>query len=128
MTDNDQAELTDDEEENEQAAANAKIEGDDRDLLAGFGRRSDERADRAGETEYRRGDKRPLDHGVKVRGKVKRGTDTRDQDELLIEGRGEDAAEAAADFEEALTEAEERDWADRLRAMQPGDEGGEGGD
>lgn len=73
------------------------------------------------QTEYEPGQKRPLDHGVKVRAKVKRGTETRDQDELLIEGRGEDAAEAAADFEEALTEAEEREWADRLRALQPGE-------
>ena len=75
----------------------------------------------AGGSPYDAGQKRPLDHGVKVRGKVKRGTGTRDQDELLIEGRGENAAEAAADFEEALTEAEEREWADRLRALQPGE-------
>jgi hypothetical protein len=73
------------------------------------------------ETEYDAGEKRPLDHGVKVRAKVKRGTGTRDQDELLIEGRGEDADEAAADFEAALQQAEERDWADRLRALQPGE-------
>lgn len=73
------------------------------------------------ETEYEPGRKKPLDHGVKVRGKVKRGTGTRDQDELLIEGRGENAEEAAADFEEALTEAEERQWVDRLRHLQAGE-------
>lgn len=77
----------------------------------------------AGGSEYDPGQKNPLDHGVKVRGKVKRGTETRDQDEILIEGRGEDAEEAAEDFEEALTYAEEAGWVDRLRALQPG--GGE---
>lgn len=70
---------------------------------------------------YEPGQKRPLDHGVKLRAKVKRGTETRDQDELLIEGRGQDAEEAAEDFEAALKEAEEREWADRLRALQPGE-------
>jgi protein-arginine kinase activator protein McsA len=75
----------------------------------------------AGGDEYEPGQKRPLDHGVKVRGKVKRGTGTRDQDELLIEGRGENAEEAALDFEEALTAAEEAEWVDRLRALQPGE-------
>ena len=68
---------------------------------------------------YDRGEKRPLDHGTKIRAKVKRGTATRDQDELLIEGRGENAREAAADFEAALTRAEDRAWAYRLRALQP---------
>lgn len=72
-----------------------------------------------GESEYDRGEKRPLDHGVKVRAKVKRGTDTRDQDELLIEGRGETAAEAAADFEATLARAEANNWARRLRTLQP---------
>jgi len=99
MTDDTQEQLTHGEEENDRMM-------------------SDEEA---AEAPYRKGEKRPLDHGVKVRGKVKRGTGTRDQDELLIEGRGENAAEAAADFEEALTEAEEREWADRLRALQPGE-------
>lgn len=70
-------------------------------------------------TNYPRGQKRPLDHGAKVRGKVKRGTDTRDQDEILIEGRGESAVEAAKDFEKALRMAEEKRWADRLREIQP---------
>lgn len=68
---------------------------------------------------YDPGEKEPLNHGTKIRAKVKRGNGTRDQDELLIEGRGEDAAEAAADFEQALSMAEERGWSDRLRALQP---------
>lgn len=75
-------------------------------------------------SEYEPGEKRPLNHGAKIRGKLKRGTGTRNQDELLIEGRGETAAEAAADFEAALATAEEEGWADRLRALQP-DEPGE---
>lgn len=59
--------------------------------------------------------------GEKVVGKVKRGTGTRDQDTLKLVGRGETAAEAAADFEGLLAEAEERGWTDRLRALQPDD-------
>lgn len=70
-------------------------------------------------TDYERGQKEPLAHGVKIRAKVKRGTDTRDQDEVLIEGRGENAAEAAEEFDAALNEAEARDWSQRLRDMQP---------
>lgn len=73
------------------------------------------------ETDYDLGEKAPMSHGVKVRAKVKRGEGTRDQDELVIEGRGECATEAVIDFEDALTAAEERDWADRLRALQPGE-------
>jgi len=74
------------------------------------------------ETDYDLGEKAPMSHGVKIRGKVKRGEGTRDQDELVIEGRGESAVEAVIDFEDALKAAEERGWADRLRAMQPGEE------
>ena len=96
MNDDNQAELTDGEEEHAKEAE-----------------------PNAGGNEYEPGQKRPLDHGVKVRGKVKRGTETRDQDELLIEGRGENAEEAARDFEEALTAAEEAGWAQRLRDLQP---------
>jgi len=57
--------------------------------------------------------------GEKVVAKLKRGTGTRDQDSLKLVGRGETAAEAAADFEALLAEAEERGWTDRLRALQP---------
>lgn len=86
----------------------------------------DDAVDEAGESEaggddpdYVTGRKDPLDHGVKIRGKVKRGTDTRDQDELLLEGRGADAEEAAADFEAALAKAEQNGWTERLRDLQP---------
>lgn len=57
--------------------------------------------------------------GASIKAKVKRGTGTRDQDELVIKGKGEDAAEAAQEFEEALSQAEEQGWSDRLRALQP---------
>lgn len=72
-------------------------------------------------TEYEAGEKRPLDHGVKIRAKVKRGTGTRDQDTLVIEGRGEDNIEAAAEFNAALDVAEQNDWAERLRELQSGE-------
>ena len=68
---------------------------------------------------YDRGRQDAVSSGVKVRGKVKRGTGTRDQDELLIEGRGATAAEAAEDFEATLQRAEEQSWAQRLRDLQP---------
>lgn len=60
--------------------------------------------------------------GVSITGKVTRGSEPRDKDVLKIKGKGTDAAAAVADFEDALTAAEERGWADRLRAMQPGEE------
>jgi hypothetical protein len=71
------------------------------------------------------GEKEPLNHGVKVRAKVKRGTATRDQDEILIEGRGENAIEAAAEFQSALQMAEQNDWSERLRDMQAEGDGDE---
>lgn len=55
--------------------------------------------------------------GVSIVGKIKRGTGTRDQDEIKIKGKGADAAEAADEFEESLRAAEEREWAERLRAI-----------
>ena len=69
---------------------------------------------------YDHGRQDPLDEGVKLRAKVKRGTGTRDQDTLLIEGRGATADDAADEFEAALSRAEENDYADRLRALQAG--------
>jgi len=62
-----------------------------------------------------------ISNGTKIVGKVKRGTDTRDQDTLKIVGRGANATEATRDFEAALARAEAGDWADRLRDLQPGD-------
>ncbi len=56
--------------------------------------------------------------GTEIRAKVKRGTGTRDQDEIVIKGRGVNAQEAADDFEQALQRAEDGDWTDRLRALR----------
>jgi len=81
----------------------------------------DARADR----EFNQGRQDAVSSGTKIRAKVKRGTGTRDQDEIVIEGRGADAAEAAADFEAALERAEAGEWAERLRALQPDAEGEE---
>jgi len=66
---------------------------------------------------YDRGHQDAVSSGAKIRAKVKRGTGTRDQDEIVIEGRGATAAEAADDFERALSRAEDKDYADRLRAL-----------
>lgn len=70
------------------------------------------------EPAYDQGRQDPLDEGVKLRAKVKRGTGTRDQDTLLIEGRGATADDAADEFEAALSRAEENDYAERLRDLQ----------
>ena len=67
---------------------------------------------------YEHGRQDPLDEGVKIRAKVKRGSDTRDQDTLLIEGRGATADDAADEFEAALSRAEANDYAERLRDLQ----------
>ena len=72
---------------------------------------------------YDRGHQDAVSSGAKIRAKVKRGTGTRDQDEIVIEGRGATAAEAADDFERALSRAEAKDYADRLRALGNGGEG-----
>lgn len=72
--------------------------------------------------DYNTGRQDAVSSGAKIRSKIKRGTGTRDQDEIVIEGRGATAAEAIDDFEAALTAAEERDWADRLRDLQPADD------
>ena len=66
---------------------------------------------------YDRGHQDAVSSGAKIRAKVKRGTGTRDQDEIVIEGRGATAAEAADDFERALSRAEDKNYADRLRAL-----------
>ena len=57
--------------------------------------------------------------GASIVAKLKRGTETRDQDELKIKGKGATAEEAAEDFEAALEAAEENNWVERLRAIQP---------
>lgn len=57
--------------------------------------------------------------GVSITAKVKRGTDTRDQDELVIKGKGADAKEATVNFEASLQAAESHQWSERLRAIQP---------
>ena len=67
---------------------------------------------------YEHGRQDPLDEGVKIRAKVKRGSDTRDQDTLLIEGRGATADDAADEFEAALSRAEANGYAERLRDLQ----------
>ena len=55
--------------------------------------------------------------GTEIRATITRGNDTRDQDKFTIKGRGSNAQEAAEDFDQALSEAEERDFADRLREL-----------
>lgn len=71
---------------------------------------------------------RHVPEGTKITAKLKRGTGTRDQDTLKIEGRGEDATEAWEDFHAALTHVEENDVVDRLRDLQASDGDGGGDD
>lgn len=69
------------------------------------------------ENGYNTGRQDAVSSGAKVRGKVKRGTGTRDQDEIVVEGRGATGAEAVADFDEALRAIEELGTAERLREI-----------
>jgi len=83
---------------------------------------TDDADDARANREFKQGRQDAVSTGTKIRAKVKRGTGTRDQDEIVIEGRGADSEEAAADFEAALERAEAGAWADRLRALQPDEE------
>lgn len=67
---------------------------------------------------------RHVPEGCKVSAKVKRGTGTRDQDTLKIEARGETAEEAAERFQWLLSQAQESEWDESLRALQPDEDGG----
>jgi phosphotransferase system HPr-like phosphotransfer protein len=58
--------------------------------------------------------------GVSITTKLKRGTGTRDQDELKIKAKGTTPEEAVENMEEVLEEAEE--WVEGLREIQPGQE------
>jgi len=58
--------------------------------------------------------------GVSVTAKLKRGSGTRDQDEVKIKAKGADAAEAIEEMDETLEAADE--WADLLREIQPTEE------
>jgi ribosomal protein S27E len=60
---------------------------------------------------------------VRVTGKIKRGTGTRDQDKIKIEARGIDADEAVTEYESALEQL--KGTADTMRGIQPGDGDGE---
>ena len=60
--------------------------------------------------------------GVSITAKLKRGSGTRDQDEIKLKAKGRDADEAAAQMAALVERAEA--WADDLRAVQP-DSGGD---
>jgi phosphotransferase system HPr-like phosphotransfer protein len=60
--------------------------------------------------------------GVSITAKLKRGTGTRDQDEIRIKAKGRDAEEAADELDAVLERVDE--WAAEFRAVQPdGEEG-----
>lgn len=77
------------------------------------------------ESDFNTGRKDALSSGVKIRAKVKRGTDTRDQDEMLVEARGEDHHEAAIEFSKALARLEDYQVPQRLRSLRADGEGSE---
>lgn len=58
--------------------------------------------------------------GVSITTKLKRGSGTRDQDEIKIKAKGKTAEEAVENMDTVLEEAEE--WADDLREVQPDDD------
>lgn len=55
--------------------------------------------------------------GVSITAKIKRGTGTRDQDEINLKAKGRDAEHAAAQMDRVLDRAEE--WSEQLREVQP---------
>lgn len=57
-------------------------------------------------------------NGARIEARLKRGEGTRDEDRITIEGAGEDAESAMAEFEELL-EKHEEEYSDRLRNIQP---------
>lgn len=58
------------------------------------------------------------DVGASVQARLKRGSGTRDEDQITIKVKGETAAEAAAEFE-YLLEKYETEYSDRCRDIQP---------
>lgn len=60
------------------------------------------------------------DVGVSITAEVKRGTGTRDQDKLVGKVKAKDLDEARGMMNDLRDDLEE--WADDLRAIQPGDE------
>lgn len=61
-----------------------------------------------------------LERGVKITAKVKRGTGTRDQDEIRAKVKADDVEEARQQMDELSEHLEQ--WADDLRAIQPDDQ------
>lgn len=55
--------------------------------------------------------------GVSITTKVKRGSGTRDQDEIKIKAKGTTATEAIENMDKVMEHVDE--WADELRAIQP---------
>ena len=61
------------------------------------------------------------DVGASVEARLKRGTGTRDEDQITIKAKGKTAEEAAAEFE-YLLEKYEAEYSDRCRNIQPAQE------
>jgi len=57
--------------------------------------------------------------GVSIKSKTVCGDGTRDQHKLTIKGKGEDAAEAIAAYEDALEAAEDGNWTHRGLQLNP---------
>ncbi|MBX0297787.1 DUF7389 domain-containing protein [Haloarcula nitratireducens] len=58
------------------------------------------------------------DLGASVEARLKRGTGTRDEDQITIKAKGETASDALEKFEQLLAEYEV-EYSDRMRAIQP---------
>ncbi|WP_135306021.1 DUF7389 domain-containing protein [Haloarcula amylovorans] len=58
------------------------------------------------------------DIGASIEARLKRGTGTRDEDNITIKGKGDSAADALEEFEMLLAKYEAA-YSDRLRAIQP---------
>ncbi|MBX0298042.1 DUF7389 domain-containing protein [Haloarcula nitratireducens] len=58
------------------------------------------------------------DLGASVEARLKRGTGTRDEDQITIKAKGETALDALEKFEQLLAEYE-AEYGDRMRTIQP---------
>jgi|AntDeeMetageno50_2_1112565.scaffolds.fasta_scaffold02893_4 hypothetical protein len=80
------------------------------------------RADGSGESEVET--REQIHSGVSITAKLKRGSGTRDQDEIKIKAKGRNADHAAAEMDQVLEHAD--GWSEQLRKIQPADAGEEG--
>lgn len=67
-----------------------------------------------------------MSSGVTLDGKLKCGSNTRDEAKVWIKAKGVNAEDAIADFQEALEAAQEGEWGHELLQLNPERQEGDG--